>query len=138
VQRQVRRRLGVAQRARPEDADALAAGVANARIADAPALHGAQAPAECLRRPVVVGIEERRVAVGVRGLAFGVEQVVQLGLDARGDEAHVDVDRRLVGAAQEHAAVMAHLGDRGLERMGRVVDAVGAVGKARALGIEVA
>ncbi len=90
-----------------------------------------------LRRPVVVGVEDRRRSGRARGLAVGLEQVVQLGLDAGGDEAHVDVDRRLVGAAQEDGAVVAHLGDRRLERMGRVVDAVGAVGKARAFGVEV-
>ena len=138
VQRQVRRRLGVAQRARPEDADALAAGVAHARIADAPAPRGAQAPAEALRRAVVVGIEDRGVAVGVRR---GSPSASSRSCSSASTLA---VMRRMstsiagsCGAAQEHAAVMAHLGDRRLERVGGVVDAVGAVGKARAFGVEV-
>ena len=77
-----------------------------------------------------------RFSDGSYGVYYAA-QIVQVGIDGCGDQAQVDIDRRLLGAREEHGAVVAHLRDRRVEVLCRVVDAVAAVGEPRAVRVQV-
>src|ERR1700730_13945298 len=110
--------------------EALPAGVTHAVEDDSIRTGELQATCEFLRRDVAV----RVIDVG-HAVAFPAD-VVKARHDVTEVRPHIELEWPLSGCAQEDLAVIASLGDRGVEARRRVEGAESIIGKATAFGVE--
>src|SRR6185437_8416957 len=96
----------ILDQSRPEDRQALSAGVAHAVIGDAVGAAAPQASPELLRRNVALGVVDRRQR------RAPAADVVKPGGDVGQVAAHVQLDRLLSRRPQKLLAMKTGLGDR--------------------------